>query len=119
MRPEDRDPAYLWDMREAAMDGLQMAEGMTYERFERGKLEQYALAKAVEVVGEAASRVSRTLRDAHPEIPWSDIVGMRNRLVHDYQNIDLEVLWSVVTTELRPLVERLSSLIPEPPGDPG
>ncbi len=118
MQPEDRDPAYLWDMREAAMDALQMAGAMTYERLEQGKLEQYALAKAVEVVGEAASRVSRTLRDAHPEIPWRDIVGMRNRLVHDYRNIDLEVLWSVVTNELHPLVERLTSLLPEPPGDP-
>jgi uncharacterized protein with HEPN domain len=67
-----------------------------------------ALVKAVEIIGEAASRVSTETRLEHPEIPWQDIVAMRHRLTHGYYDIDLDIVWSTVTEDLAPLAEELT-----------
>ncbi len=64
----------------------------------------FAVVRAVEIVGEAATRVSNETRMATPEIPWSDIMGMRNRLVHGYFNINIEIVWKTVTVELPQLL---------------
>lgn len=115
MRPEERDPAYLWDMREFASAARSMAEGLSREELRSDLRSQFALAKAIELVGENASRVSQTFRDAHPEIPWSEIVGVRHRLVHDGRCIDINRVWDVIHLDLPPLIAALDALVPEPP----
>ncbi len=82
----------------------------------RGTLEQdrklvLALIKCVEIVGEAASKVSGEFQAAHPEIPWAMIVGMRNRLIHVYFDIDLDRVWDTVTDDLPALAAKLESLV--------
>ncbi|MBV9774712.1 MAG: DUF86 domain-containing protein [Gemmatimonadetes bacterium] len=104
-------------MREFARDARSMAEGLTSERLRSARMEQFALSKAVELIGEAASRVSQPFRDAHPEIPWRAIIGMRNRLVHDYRGIDLSRVWDIVQRDLPPLIDALDRLIPPPPAE--
>ena len=75
MRPEDRDVALLWDMREAARDISEFIEGASYNQFaSKGPL-RYAIERQIMVIGEAAKRVSSTFKEAHPEIPWSSIIG--------------------------------------------
>ena len=66
----------------------------------------------VQVLGEAVRHVSPAFQSAHPEIPWHEILGMRNRIVHDYMNVDEDIIWEVVQQDLPPLVEVLKNIIP-------
>jgi len=71
------------------------------------------LMKLVEIVGEGASRVSQEFRNSHPEIPWSFAIGMRARLSHGYDKVDLDILWETVTEDLPELIETLERLVGE------
>ncbi|NLD35478.1 MAG: DUF86 domain-containing protein [Desulfatiglans sp.] len=73
---------------------------------------ELALVKCVEIIGEAASSVSKECRDEFPQIPWSDIIGMRNRLIHAYFEINLDILWKTLTDDLPPLIIELNIIIP-------
>lgn len=106
------DAAYLLDMLLYARDAQDFVAGLTYQDFESSLLHQQAVMKAVETIGEAASRVSSGTRRTQPEIPWSAIVGMRNRIVHAYFNVQLEILWRVVQDELPVLIAQLEPLVP-------
>jgi uncharacterized protein with HEPN domain len=117
MRPEERDPAYLWDMREAARDVLRFIEGADFERFASDKMLRYAVERQVTVIGEAARRVSQAFKDQHPEIPWRRIIGQRNILVHEYDRVETERVWRVATEHLPRLASFLDSVIPPPPAD--
>ena len=64
------------------------------------------------MIGEAARHVSQEFRDRHPQIPWEAIVGMRHKIVHDYLDVDEDVVWDSVTEELRPLMIELERLVP-------
>jgi uncharacterized protein with HEPN domain len=107
-----RDAANLLDMVQSARDACRFVETLSLEEFRLSELHQHAVAKAVELVGEAASRVSAATSDAHPEIPWTRIVGMRHRLVHDYVNLDVDLLWEVVKQHLPPLIAQVDPLVP-------
>jgi uncharacterized protein with HEPN domain len=80
--------------------------------FEPEATEALALAvpHAVEIVGEAASRVSRPFCEAHPEVAWSEVTGMRHRIVHDYFAVDYQRLWDTVHSDLPPLIEQLERI---------
>jgi uncharacterized protein with HEPN domain len=66
----------------------------------------------LQIVGEAARHVSQAFQDAHPEVPWNAIIGMRQKVVHDYMNIDEDVVWTTATQELAPLVAQLERIVP-------
>ena len=70
-----------------------------------------ALMKEVEIIGEAATRVSRELADANPQIPWAKVAGMRNRLIHAYFDIDFDILWETVVTAVPALATELERLL--------
>ena len=107
-----RDDILLLDMLLAAREAVEFADGLTFETFDRNRMAQLAILKAVEIVGEAASRIGAETREAHPEIPWADIVGMRNRLVHEYSNVNLARVWEAVERDIPRLVPQLESLVP-------
>ena len=69
------------------------------------------MVRLLEVVGEAAAQVSPPLRDRHPEISWRGLVGMRNRLIHAYQRVDLDIVWDVVSLELPGIIVTLHAII--------
>ncbi len=71
-----------------------------------------ASLKALETIGEAASRISDTFRSAHPEIPWREIIGMRNRLIHAYFEVDIDKVWETIQDDLPPLIDHLQLLMP-------
>ena len=106
------DDAYLLDMLLAAREARSFAANLTFGEFERHRMAQLAILKSIEVIGEAASRVSTGCRESQPEIPWSGIVGMRNRLVHGYFNVNLERVWETVQKDIPLLIRQLESLIP-------
>ena len=115
MRPEERDVAYLWDMREAARTARDLVAGMELERFLADRRTQLAVERTLELVGEAARRVSTSLRDAHPELPWRTLVGLRNVLVHDYGEIDEARVFAVAVQDIPALLILLEPLLPPEP----
>lgn len=98
-------------MIEAAEAACNFASGRTLGDLETDRMLVFALVRAIEIVGEAASRVSAPTREAAPDIPWQLIVSMRNRLIHAYFDTNHEVVWQSVTEELPQLLPRLRSLV--------
>jgi uncharacterized protein with HEPN domain len=70
-----------------------------------------ALARVLEIIGEAAAQSSPEFREQHPEIPWAKAIGMRNRLIHAYPDVDLDILWSTVTEDIPPLIGQLRNIL--------
>ena len=105
--PSDRIAAFCerWQVAE-------FADGPTFAAFERNRMAQLAIPKAGGTVGKAASRVGTDTRDAHSEIPWADIVGMRNRLVHGYFDVNLARVWETVEQDIPVPVRRIEPLAP-------
>lgn len=111
-----RDDAYLLDILIAARKALQFLEGMTWQAFAESELHQSAVMRPLEIIGEAARRVSQETRDAHPEIPWEQMIGMRNRLIHEYFRVNLTTVWETVQNDLPPLIAQVEPLIPPEDG---
>ena len=107
-----RDDAWLLDMLLSARDAVEFASPITQAEFRGNRLHQNAILKSIEIVGEAASRVSAGARATHQGIPWPEIIGMRNRIVHAYFDIDLELVWRVVKNELPSLITQLERIVP-------
>jgi uncharacterized protein with HEPN domain len=97
----------------AARDARSFVEGLDEEAFRASRLHQNAVIRSLEVIGEAAGKVSDGTQAAHPEIRWRDITGMRHRLIHGYGEVRLDVVWVVVRDHLDPLIAQLVQLIPE------
>lgn len=70
-----------------------------------------ALTRLIEIIGEAANRVPEGFQEDHPEIPWMEIVGMRNRLIHGYDEVDFDFLWNVVRNDLPRLIKQLNKIL--------
>jgi uncharacterized protein with HEPN domain len=107
-----RDEHLLLDMLIYARRARDFNAGIDWPRFATDQKLQYATQYALQVIGEAASKVSREFRDAHPEIPWEKISAFRHRLVHDYPRIELPKVWAVIENHLAPLIAALEPLIP-------
>lgn len=112
MQAERRDAGYLWDMREALRDCLKFVESATYDDFCGNAMMHSAVERRLEVLGEAASHVSKDFQLAHSEIPWKEITGIRVILAHRYGEVNLEELWRTVTEDLPNLLLKLDVLIP-------
>jgi len=89
MLPDVRDAAYLWDMRQAARDIVGWVSDLTFDEFARNEMLHSAVERKLEVLGEAAGRVSLTLQESQPQIPWNEIKGVRIILAHKYGDVDL------------------------------
>lgn len=111
MQPEDR--VRILHMIEATEAALGFVAGRQRADLDDDTMLRFALVRAVEVIGEAAGRVSADARATAPSIPWSLIVAMRNRLVHAYFAIDHDILWRTATDELPALLPTLRALLPE------
>ncbi len=108
----DRDFALLLDMSLAAADALAFTEGLDAAAFAESRLHRNAVIRSLEIIGEAAGKISPAFRNAHPEIPWREITGMRHRLIHGYGEVRLDVVWAVVQDRLPSLIATLRPLIP-------
>ena len=112
--PTERDERlYLADMRDAADKILRYTSGGRAAFFSDAMV-QDAVIRNLEVMGEAVRQVSATTRSAHPDIPWSQIAGTRDRVIHGYFTVDLEIVWEIVETELPPLHQRLAAFVTDP-----
>lgn len=107
-----RDEAYLLDILIAARHATEFVAELSWEQFEKSDLHHYAVMKAIETIGEAAAKVSDKTKATHPDIPWSDMIGMRNRLVHGYFEVDMRKVWDTVRKDLNPLIMQIEPLVP-------
>lgn len=98
-------------MLDHAREAVEMAQGCTLEDLHARRQLNLALVRLVEIIGEAANRVSESTRTSHPDIPWREIIAMRNRVIHGYDSIDFKVLWDVIQFDLPPLIASLAGIV--------
>lgn len=114
-RDEKRDPAYLWDMLDAAKAIMAFVSNRTFYDFQQDRMLRNAIERNLEIIGEAANRVSESFQKAHSEIPWKNIIGQRNILIHEYGEIKNERVWAVATKRVAELAAILEPLLPPNP----
>ena len=99
---------------EDILDAMDKAEtfivGLTYEQFESDFRTNFAVVRAIEIIGEATKRLPTPFRDQHPDIPWKDMAGMRDVVIHGYDNVNLRIVWDVVKRDIpkiKPQIEQI------------
>jgi len=98
---------YLTDILDAIHAARGFSRGVTFEEFRDNREKQFAIIHALEIIGEAAKQVPLSVRKEYPDIPWRDIAGMRDRLIHGYFSVNLERLWNTVRDDLPDLETKL------------
>jgi len=105
------DRVYVGHMVDVANKAIGFVQGVTRENFDNDELLRISLTHLLQVIGEAARRVSPDFRAAYPQIDWKAIVGMRSKVVHDYLNVDEDIVWDTVINELPSLVNKLERIL--------
>ena len=106
------DLVYAGHMLDTARKAASKVVGKTRAEYDQEENLRLALAHLIQSLAEAARRVSAAFQQAHPEIPWKQIVGMRHKVVHDYLHVDYDIVWAVVTADLPPLIADLDNFVP-------
>ena len=105
------DLVRLRHMLDAAREAVSFAQYQTRSSLDTDRKLAHALVRAIEIVGEAAAQMTREGREELPQIPWPNIIGMRNRLIHAYFDINLDILWKTVTEDLPPIIADLEKIV--------
>lgn len=106
------DNVYLGHMLDMARKAAGKIEGKSRADYDRDEDLRIVIAHLVQTIGESAARVSEPTRDSHPELPWKQITGIRHRIVHDYMDVDYDVLWEVATRDLPQVIALLEKIVP-------
>lgn len=101
----------LQDMRDHAREAVTLMQGRSRADLNADRVLSLALVRLLEIVGEAANRLPRDVQDQYPAIPWAEIIGLRNRLIHGYGAIDLDIVYRIITADLPPLIAALDEAI--------
>ena len=109
MKPDDR--IRLQHMLDAAQEAITFLQMLHGERLGNNRLVSQAIVRLIEVVGEAATQISKEYKDEHPELPWAQITGMRNRIVHAYFDIDYDLVENTIKVDFPRLIKQLIKLI--------
>ena len=108
---DPRDQVRLQHLADALKSAIRFAQGRQRGDLDTDEMLLFALVRAIEIAGEAASRVTVETRAQLPDLPWASIIGMRNRLVHAYFDINRDILWTTVAEAAPPLAERLKNVL--------
>ena len=98
-------------MLDHATEAVRLVEGRSRKDLDADRLLNLSLVRLLEIVGEAAARLSPETRSLYPRVPWPDIIGLRNRLIHGYDIVDFDILWDIVRDDLPALIARLHEAI--------
>ena len=107
------DNVYIGHMLDLARKAVEKTEGISRETYDVDEDIRMILTHLIQMIGEAANRVSAEGRLVHSGIPWKQIVGVRHRIVHDYMDVDYDVIWEIVSQDLPPLIRTLASILGE------
>ena len=102
---------YLQDIYDAINDIATFIEGMTYEDFLKDKKTINAVIRSIEVIGEASKQLPKAVRDKNPSIPWKKMAGMRNKVIHEYFGVDIEIVWKTAKKQIPALKRKISALL--------
>jgi uncharacterized protein with HEPN domain len=109
-----RDPLVaIHHMLDHANDGIELAQNYSRTDLDSDRMFNLAMRKVIEIIGEAARRVPDDFRSLYPEVPWQGTADMRNRLVHGYDVVDLDIVWGIIKDELPPLAAQLTVILSE------
>lgn len=104
---------YFHDILDSIIAVKEFVEGMSFEDFKKDRKSVFAVIRGIEVIGEATKNIPRAIRNKYPEIPWKDMAGMRDKLIHEYFGVDLDVLWKTVHQNVPQLRVLISKAIEE------
>jgi len=102
---------YLNDILASINETIEFTGDMTFDEFSSDKKTINAVIRSLEVLGEASRKIPDDLKAESPEVPWKRMTGMRNKLIHEYFGVDLEIVWAVIKEELPPLFHHLEKLL--------
>ncbi len=102
---------YLRDTLEAVKKAIQFVAGMSFEEFSQDDKSIYAVIRALEIIGEATKKIPQDVKDSYNEIPWREIAGMRDKLIHDYFGVNLMVVWKAVSEDLPQIEPKLRDML--------
>lgn len=118
MKPTRQFSDYFRDMHDAITKAQLFVAGMNYAQFEADEKTAFAVVRALEIIGEAASKIPPHERSNHPHLPWNEMTSMRNVLIHDYFGVNWRVVWNTVERDLPPLHQQLREILKIPHGGP-
>ena len=104
------DSLLIKDMLESGIKATEYLGNQNYEKFSNDTLLQDAIARRLEILGEAASQISKEFQKSHSEFDWKGIIGLRNRLIHGYDYVDVEVIWKILKEDLPDLISKIKSM---------
>ena len=110
MPPKD-DLVYVGQMLDMSRKAVEKTKSKNRKAYDTDENLRLALTHLVQIIGEAARHVSPAFQKSHPEIPWSEVIGMRHKVVHDYLDVDEDIVWEVVTEDLPSLAKQLEKLV--------
>jgi uncharacterized protein with HEPN domain len=113
MQASDRNNASLWDMVQAIKLIQEFVTSLSYEDYLDSRRDQMAVERGLEILGEAARRISSEFQQAHPEIDWRNTIGLRNVIAHRYEQVQQDQIWAIVMVELPRLLAQLEPLVPD------
>ena len=105
------DTVRLRHLLDAAKKAQAFTQGRSREDLDSDEMLALAVVRLLEIMGEAAREISDALKEEHPDIPWREMVGARNRIVHRYFDVDLDIVWKIVATDLKEVVPKVEALL--------
>ena len=103
----ERDKSYIYDMLNYSLEIIDIIKDETYHSFIQNRIKRLAVERLIEIIGEAANHISKEVSEANDDIPWSKIIGLRNKIVHDYGEILTDRIWLIASKSIPELVQKL------------
>lgn len=104
-------------MLNSAAKAIDFVSGMNFNSFVKDEKTQYAVIRAIEIIAEASKKIPKNMKNKYPDIPWHEISGMRDKLIHDYFGVNSKIVWKTIKEDLPILKKQIMNILEEKPND--